>query len=57
MEINAIYLVEIYDGGTYCGNAIKETYGDCLDFFNNDPFCDKAIIKNLETGDKNVVRR
>lgn len=57
MEISGRYIVEIYDGGTYCGNATKDTYGDCLDFFKADEFCDKAIIKDLETGDKKVVRK
>lgn len=56
MEIKGRYIVEIYAGGTYCGNALCDTYGACLDFFKADEFCDKAIIKNLETGDKNVVR-
>lgn len=52
-----MFIVEIYCGRVYCGNAIKETYGECLDFFKADEFCDKAIIKDLETGDKNVVRK
>ena len=56
MEIIGRYIVEIYCGRTYCGNALCDTYGACLDFFKNDPFCDKAIIKNLETGEKNIVR-
>lgn len=57
MEIDGAYIVEIYCGGTYCGNAFCDTYDDCLEFFKNDEFCDKAIIKNLETGNKNVVRK
>lgn len=51
-----MFVVEIYCGRTYCGNAITETYGESLDFFKADAFCDKAIIINLDTGDKKVVR-
>ena len=52
-----MFVVEIYCGGIYCGNAIKKTYGECLEFFYADDFCDKAIIKNLGNDDKKVVRK
>lgn len=52
-----MYIVEIYCGRTYCGNAIMETYEECLDFLKADEFCDKAIIKDLATGNNKLVRK
>ena len=50
------YLIEIYSGGTYCGNAFFDTEEECIQWLKEDGFCDKGIIKDLETGKKRVVK-
>lgn len=46
-----MFNVEIYGGRTYCGNGFFDTFDECVKFFENDAFCDKAIITNIETGE------
>lgn len=50
------YSVEIYSGRIYCGNAFKETYEECMKWFEEDGFCDRAKITDLETGKKYIVK-
>ena len=51
------YNIEIFCGGTYCGNGIFETLDDCRTFFENDEFCDRAKIIDLETGTTYKVKK
>ena len=44
MGIDVKYIIEIYAGGTYCGNASCESVEDCLKFLENDGFCDEGKI-------------
>jgi hypothetical protein len=52
-----MYSVEIYSGGVYCGNALKETYDECVEFFESDEFCDKAIIRDLISNKRYSIRK
>lgn len=54
---NRIKEVQIYSGGTYCGNGIFETLSECIEFFNNDPYADKAVIYDAETGKKTTIKK
>ena len=53
------YVVEIYNGGTYCGNGYFETVEECMKFAIsegiNDGLIDKAKIVNQETGQRTIV--
>ena len=49
MEINVKYIIDIYAGGTYCGNGSFESIEDCLKFLKEDVFCDEGKIIELET--------
>lgn len=50
------YVVEISCGGTYCGNGFFNTIEECKKFLEDDGFCDKAVIYDLETQEKTVVK-
>ena len=50
------YNVEIYCGGTYCGNAFCETFEECVEWAKADGFCDKAKITELATGEKKIIK-
>lgn len=50
------YVVEIYCGRAYCGNAVYETFDECVEFFHNDGLCNRAKITELETGEVTVIR-
>ena len=49
------YTVNKYCGRTYCGNGFFNTVEECL-AFAKDGFCDKAVISDSETGEKQTIR-
>lgn len=55
METIGKYVVNKYCGRTYCGNAFLNTFDECIKFAD-DGFCNKAIIKEVETNKKYTVK-
>ena len=55
--INPKYSINIYSGGTFCGNGYFETEEEAIAWFESDPFCDKARITNLESGKKRTITK
>lgn len=55
-EITGKYLINIYCGGTYCGNGYFDTEEEAIRWAEADPFCDKAKLVNFETGEKRTIK-
>jgi hypothetical protein len=50
------YIVEIYDGRMYLGNANFNSYEECLLFAINDTFATRATILHVESGIKATIK-
>lgn len=55
-EIEPRFVINIYCGGTYCGNGFFETEAEAIRWAEADPFCDKARITDMETGKKRTIK-
>lgn len=49
------YFAEKYSGRVYCGNAICETFDECLEFAD-DGFCDKVKIRDTQENKMMVIK-
>ena len=56
-EINPRFIINIFCGSTYCGNGYFETEKKAIEWFEADPFCDKAQIVDLKTNKKHTIKR
>lgn len=45
---NPYFIINVYSGGTYCGNAFFQTFEECVEWFKEDEFVDEAIIKDSD---------
>ena len=55
-EIEIKFIINIYCGGTYCGNGFFDDENKAIEWAKNDAFCDKAKIVNVETGEKKTIK-
>ena len=56
MEIIGKYIVNLYDGKMFLGNATLDSYEDCLLFALNDSFATRATILHIESGIKATIK-
>ena len=50
------YAINIFCGKQFCGNALCDTLGECMEFLENDGFADSAKITDMQEGTEFTIK-